>query len=229
MREGHGIRGSLKRAFDVVVSAAALIVLSPMLLIISVLVAAERRGPVLFRQKRPGFKSTPFLTVKFRTMIEKRDDHGRLLPDEVRITRLGAFLRRTSLDELPQFWNVLRGEMSLVGPRPLLMQYLDRYTPEQARRHLMPPGITGWTQVNGRNDLSWERKLALDVWYVDHWSLRLDLKILCLTLWKVIKGEGICAAGSASMPEFMGSSGTSADSELTLTDQGGLGLKNGKM
>lgn len=137
-------------------------------------------------------------------MTDERDENGRLLPDAARITRLGTFLRRSSLDELPQFWNVFRGDMSLVGPRPLLMQYLDRYTPEQARRHSVPPGITGWTQVNGRNDLAWEQKLALDVWYVDHWSLVLDLRILAMTLWKVLTGEGISAEGSATMPEFMG-------------------------
>lgn len=222
----RGIRGTLKRVFDVVVSAAALVVLSPLLLVISLLVALERQGPVLFRQKRPGLRSIPFFALKFRSMVDKRDDQGRLLPDEARITKLGAFLRRTSLDELPQFWNVLRGDMSVVGPRPLLMQYLDRYTPEQARRHLVPPGITGWTQVNGRNDLPWEQKLALDVWYVDHWSLWLDFKILYLTLWKVIKGEGISAAGSASMPEFMGSNAASGTSELVLTDQGALDLKS---
>lgn len=220
------VRGTLKRAFDVVVSAVALVALSPLLLIISILVASERRAPVLFRQKRPGFRSIPFVALKFRTMVETRDDQGRLLPDEARITKLGALLRRTSLDELPQFWNVLRGDMSLVGPRPLLMQYLDRYTPEQARRHLMPPGITGWTQVNGRNDLPWEQKLALDVWYVDHWSLFLDFRILVLTLWKVIKGEGISAAGSASMPEFMGSSGALGGSERASTEQQGPASKN---
>jgi sugar transferase EpsL len=220
----RGIRRTLKRVFDVLFSAAALVMLSPLLVVISLLVALERQGPIIFRQKRPGFDSIPFLPLKFRSMVDKRDDQGRLLPDEARITKLGAFLRRTSLDELPQFWNVLRGDMSVVGPRPLLMQYLDRYTPEQARRHLVPPGITGWTQVNGRNDLPWEQKLALDVWYVDHWSLWLDFKILCLTLWKVIKGEGISAAGSASMPEFMGSRATSVTSELALTDQGRLGL-----
>src|SRR5215472_17705795 len=226
MLERRGLRGTLKRVLDVVVSTAALVALSPLLLGISLLVALEGKGPVIFRQKRPGFKGIPFLALKFRTMVEKRDDQGRLLPDEARITKFGAFLRRTSLDELPQFWNVLRGDMSLVGPRPLLMQYLDRYTPEQARRHLMPPGITGWTQVNGRNDLPWEQKLALDVWYVDHWSLWLDFKILCLTFWKVIKGEGISAAGSASMPEFMGSGTAPGTTELALKDRGGVGLKS---
>src|SRR5215469_1727428 len=195
---------ALKRVVDVIASATTLVVLSPLLLAIAVAIWLERQGPILFRQKRPGFQGVPFFAMKFRSMIDVRDEQGRPLPDEERITRLGSFLRRTSLDELPQFWNVLRGDMSLVGPRPLLMQYLDRYTPEQARRHLMPPGITGWTQVNGRNDLPWEKKLALDVWYVDHWSLWLDFRILCLTVWKVLKGEGISAEGSATMPEFMG-------------------------
>jgi sugar transferase EpsL len=222
----RGRPSTLKRVFDVVVSSAALVVLSPLLLIISLLVALEGQGPVLFRQKRPGFRSIPFWALKFRSMVDKRDDQGRLLPDEARITKLGAFLRRTSLDELPQFWNVLRGDMSMVGPRPLLMQYLDRYTPEQARRHLVAPGITGWTQVNGRNDLPWEQKLALDVWYVDHWSLWLDLKILCLTLWKVITGEGVSAAGSVSMPEFMGSRAASGTTEMASTDKVGLELKS---
>jgi sugar transferase EpsL len=222
----RGIQGTLKRIFDVVVSSAALVVLSPLLLVISWLVALEGQGPVFFRQKRPGFRSIPFLALKFRSMVDKRDDQGQPLPDEARITKLGAFLRRTSLDELPQFWNVLRGDMSMVGPRPLLMQYLDRYTPEQARRHLVPPGITGWTQVNGRNDLPWEQKLALDVWYVDHWSLWLDFKILGLTLWKVMRGEGISAAGSVSMPEFMGSGGASGKTDLALTDKRGLELKS---
>jgi sugar transferase EpsL len=141
-------------------------------------------------------------------MTTQCDEQGRLLPDEERITRLGAFLRRLSLDELAQFWNVLRGDMSLVGPRPLLMQYLNRYTAEQARRHSVRPGITGWAQVHGRNGLPWEQRLALDVWYVDHWSLSLDLRILGLTVWKVLKGEGIAAEGSATMPEFTGTAAT---------------------
>lgn len=200
----RGFSRIVKRVFDVVVSAGALLLLSPLLLVLATAIFVERSGPIFFRQKRPGYRGEPFYAVKFRSMVDKRDDQGRLLPDEQRITRLGAFLRRSSLDELPQFWNVLRGDMSLVGPRPLLMQYLDRYSPEQARRHLVPPGITGWTQVNGRNDLPWEKKFGLDVWYVDHWSLWLDVKILCLTVWKVLKGEGISAEGSATMPEFMG-------------------------
>ena len=150
------------------------------------------------------------MALKFRTMTYECDPGGRLLPDEKRLTRVGAFLRRWSLDEVPQFWNVLRGDMSLVGPRPLLMQYLDRYTPEQARRHTVPQGITGWTQVNGRNDLPWEEKLALDVWYVDHWSLGLDLRILALTFRNVLSGYGIAYEGSASMPEFTGTASASS-------------------
>jgi sugar transferase EpsL len=198
----------LKRGLDVVVSVVALVVLSPLLAAVTVLVWLNIGRPILFRQQRPGYGSVPFLAFKFRTMTDQRDGQGRLLPDGERITRLGALLRRSSVDELPQLWNVLRGEMSLVGPRPLLMQYLDRYTSEQARRHSVLPGITGWTQVNGRNDLPWEQKLALDVWYVDHWSLSLDLRILGVTVWKVLKGEGIAAEGSVTMPEFMGSAAT---------------------
>lgn len=207
----RGLRRTVKRLFDVVVSAISLIVLSPVLLVVAVLIWFEGRGPILFRHERPGYLGVPFFALKFRSMVDKRDEHGQLLPDEARITRLGTFLRRSSLDELPQLWNVLFGEMSLVGPRPLLMQYLNRYSPEQARRHLVPPGITGWTQINGRNELPWERKLALDVWYVDHWSLWLDFRILGITVWKVLKGEGISAAGSATMPEFMGSGVVSND------------------
>ncbi len=203
---------ALKRALDVVVSAVVLLVISPLLVAVTVIIWLHMGRPALFRQQRPGYMGVPFFALKFRSMTDQRDEQARLLPDEGRITRLGAFLRRSSLDELPQFWNVLRGDMSLVGPRPLLMQYLDRYTPEQARRHSVPPGITGWTQVNGRNDLPWEKKLALDIWYVDHWSFWLDLRILGITVWKVLKGEGISADGSATMPEFMGT-GTSSSEE----------------
>jgi len=202
---------AFKRALDVAVSAVSLILLSPLLAVIALIIWLQMGRPVVFRQQRPGYMGVPFFALKFRSMTDQRDEQGRLLPDGERITRLGAFLRRTSLDELPQFWNVLRGDMSLVGPRPLLMQYLDRYTPEQARRHSVPPGITGWTQVNGRNDLAWEKKLALDVWYVDHWTLWLDLRILGITVWKVVKGEGISADGSATMPEFMGSEAPASD------------------
>jgi lipopolysaccharide/colanic/teichoic acid biosynthesis glycosyltransferase len=190
------------------VSAFGLVLLSPVMGAIAVLVRLKIGRPILFRQQRPGYKCVPFFATKFRSMTDECDAQGRLLPDGERITRLGSFLRRSSLDELVQLWNVLRGDMSLVGPRPLLMQYLDRYTPEQARRHSVRPGITGWAQVNGRNDLSWEHKLAFDVWYVDHWSLSLDLRILAVTVWKVLKGEGIAAEGSATMPEFMGTAAT---------------------
>jgi sugar transferase EpsL len=198
------ISGALKRGLDVAVSALGLVLLSPVLGAVSVLVWLAIGRPILFRQQRPGYKNVPFFALKFRSMTDQCDEQGQLLPDGERITRLGAFLRRSSLDELVQLWNVLRGDMSLVGPRPLLMHYLDRYTPEQARRHSVLPGITGWAQVNGRNDLPWEQKLALDVWYVDHWSLWLDLRILGLTVWKVLKGEGIAAEGSATTPEFTG-------------------------
>jgi sugar transferase EpsL len=201
---------ALKRGLDVVVSLFGLLLLSPVLVCVAVLVWLQIGRPILFRQQRPGYRSIPFFALKFRSMTDQRDGQGRLLTDGERITRLGALLRRSSVDELPQLWNVLRGDMSLVGPRPLLMQYLDRYTLEQARRHSVLPGITGWTQVNGRNDLPWEQKLALDVWYVDHWSLSLDLRILGVTVWKVLKGEGIAAEGSATMPEFMGTAATPA-------------------
>ena len=208
MAEQEFTRG-LKRALDVTVSMLTLMILSPVMVVVGMLVRWQMGRPVIFRQQRPGYKGIPFNALKFRSMTDQRDERGVLLPDADRMTRLGAFLRRSSLDELPQFWNVLRGDMSLVGPRPLLMQYMDRYSPEQGRRHLVPPGITGWTQVNGRNDLAWEQKLALDVWYVDHWSLALDLRILTITVWKVLTGEGIAAEGSATMPEFMGTeSGT---------------------
>jgi sugar transferase EpsL len=194
----------IKRALDVAFSTLALLLLSPLLMVIAVLVWFSTGRPILFRQERPGYHGVPFIAFKFRSMTDQRDSEGRLLPDAHRITSLGHFLRRYSLDELPQLWNVLKGEMSLVGPRPLLMQYLCRYTVQQARRHSVPQGITGWTQVNGRNDLPWEKKLALDVWYVDHWSLRLDLHILALTFRNVLRGQGIAHEGSVSMPEFTG-------------------------
>jgi sugar transferase EpsL len=153
---------------------------------------------------RPGLHGKPFVMLKFRTMTDQRDANGELLPDDLRLTRFGKWLRSTSLDELPELFNVLKGEMSLVGPRPLLMEYLPRYTPEQARRHEVKPGITGWAQVNGRNALSWEEKFQLDVWYVDHWNLWLDMKILLLTIWKVLKREGICQPGQSTAEYFTG-------------------------
>lgn len=194
----------LKRTLDVLGASFALLVFGPVMLYIALRIWREMGSPVLFRQIRPGLHGKPFVMYKFRTMTEERDAEGNLLPDEKRLTRLGRLLREHSLDELPEFFNVLKGDMSLVGPRPLLMAYLDRYTPEQARRHEVKPGITGWAQVNGRNALRWEEKFQLDVWYVDNWNLLLDLKILLLTLVKVLRREGISAQGYATMPEFKG-------------------------
>lgn len=196
------VQAYLKRVFDVVVSATALVVLAPVMGLIALAVWRTMGRPVLFRQVRPGLHSKPFVMYKFRTMRDLRDAEGKLLPDEARLTPFGRWLRSTSLDELPELLNVLRGEMSLVGPRPLLMEYLDRYTPEQARRHEVKPGITGWAQIHGRNNLSWDERFKLDVWYVDNWSLWLDLKILWRTLWMVLRREGISAQGHATMPRF---------------------------
>jgi sugar transferase EpsL len=195
----------VKRIFDLCLAIPGAILLSPLLGGLTLLVSVYHGRPVFFRQARPGYHGELFTLLKFRTMSEARDTNGNLLPDEARLTPLGHFLRATSLDELPELINVLRGEMSLVGPRPLFARYLERYTPEQARRHAVYPGITGWAQVNGRNSLAWEDKFRLDVWYVDHWSFWLDLKILLLTLWKVLKREGINQAGYATAPEFTGS------------------------
>ena len=196
------MRGAIKRTFDCVVALAALLVLSPVLLAVSTLVFVAHGRPVLYRQQRPGRGGRPFTLVKFRTM--KVQPSGAPLPDEQRLTRLGRFLRRTSLDELPELFNVLRGDMSLVGPRPLLMEYLPRYTSEQMRRHDVRPGITGWAQVKGRNALSWDERFRLDVWYVDHRSFGLDIKILAMTIGAVLLGRGISAPGAATMPPFEG-------------------------
>ena len=193
-----------KRIIDILVASAALVLMAPPLLLLSVLVRISFGSPVLFRQVRPGLHGRPFMMVKFRTMTDERGTDGELLPDAQRLTAFGRFLRASSLDELPELWNVLSGEMSLVGPRPLLMEYLPLYSPEQARRHEVRPGITGWAQVNGRNALSWEERFKLDVWYVDHRSLWLDLRILWLTVRKVIVREGISAQGEATMPRFTG-------------------------
>jgi sugar transferase EpsL len=193
-----------KRAFDLLAAAFALIIASPALAMLALLVRAKLGTPVLFRQQRPGLGSRAFTLLKFRTMTDARDAQGRLLPDAERLPAFGRFLRSTSLDELPELINVATGDMSLVGPRPLLIQYLQRYSPEQARRHEVRPGITGWAQVNGRNALSWEQKFALDVWYVDHVSFRLDVKIIALTAWKILKREGISQPGQATMEEFRG-------------------------
>jgi Sugar transferases involved in lipopolysaccharide synthesis len=192
----------LKRVFDVVVSAIALVALAPVMGLIALAVWRMMGRPVLFRHVRPGLHGKPFVMYKFRTMRDLRDAAGELPPDETRLTPFGRWLRATSLDELPELLNVLRGEMSLVGPRPLLMEYLERYTPEQARRHEVKPGITGWAQIHGRNNLSWDERFKLDVWYVDNWSLWLDVKILWRTLWMVLRREGISAQGHATMPRF---------------------------
>jgi len=194
----------LKRGLDISVSLFGLIVLLAFLPAIAWAIKWHSPGPVFFKQPRPGKHGRIFTIVKFRTMREARDERGRLLPDEQRLTSFGRFLRRRSLDELPELWNVLRGEMSLVGPRPLMVQYLDRYTPEQTRRHEVTPGITGWAQVNGRNAITWEQKFRHDVWYVDYWSFRLDLEILWLTIASVLKGAGISQPGYATAEEFMG-------------------------
>jgi sugar transferase EpsL len=201
--------GKIKRACDILGAGLGLVLLAPLMLLVALLIQLTMGAPVLFRQLRPGRRGKPFVLYKFRTMSDARDAAGNPLPDQHRLTRTGQFLRSTSLDELPALLNVLKGEMSLVGPRPLLMEYLDRYTPEQARRHEVTPGITGWAQVNGRNTLTWEQKLGLDVWYVDHWSLWLDLKTLCLTVVKVLKREGIHAEGHATMSRFVGSGDSS--------------------
>ncbi len=193
-----------KRIFDLLLVTLGGVLLSPFLGTAALLVRIFLGKPVLFRQKRPGYHSQPFVIYKLRSMTDRTGEDGKLLPDVDRLTPLGRFLRGTSIDDLPQLFNILRGEMSLVGPRPLLMQYLERYTPEQRRRHDVLPGITGWAQVNGRNALTWEQKFRLDVWYVDHWSFWLDLKILALTIWKVIKREGINQPGQATAEEFMG-------------------------
>ena len=194
----------MKRIVDVFLSIVGLIVFSPILVLTAVLVALKLGRPVFFRQVRPGLHGKSFLMVKFRTMTNARDANGALLPDAERLTRFGAFLRATSVDELPELWNVLRGDMSLVGPRPLLMQYLPLYTPEQARRHEVRPGLTGWAQVNGRNTLNWPERLALDTWYVDNHSIRLDCYILLKTLQKVLWREGISEQGEATMRRFTG-------------------------
>lgn len=193
-----------KRALDLTLTVPALAVLLPVGAVVGVLVRARLGSPIFFRQRRPGLEGQTFELLKFRTMTDARDEHGELFPDETRLTDFGRFLRRTSLDELPTFLNVLRGEMSLVGPRPLLVQYLSRYTSEQARRHETRPGVTGWTQINGRNAISWDEKFKLDLWYVDHVSMGLDLTILLRTALAVVTQRGITAEGHVTMPEFMG-------------------------
>ena len=195
----------LKRAFDIAASTSALVVLSPVLAITAYKVKKELGSPVLFRQTRPGLHGKPFEMIKFRTMKDALDKNGNVLPDSERLTEFGKKLRASSLDELPELWNVLKGDMSLVGPRPLLMEYLPLYNAEQAKRHNVRPGVTGYAQVNGRNSLSWEDKFKLDTWYVEHQSLWLDMKILLKTVKKVIIKDGISADGEATMTKFTGS------------------------
>jgi sugar transferase EpsL len=197
----------VKRLFDLTVSVVVLVLLSPVLLVIATSIFFHMGSPVLFRQKRPGLNAKSFEMVKFRTMRHAVDAKGEQLSDEQRLTKLGRFLRATSLDELPELWNVAKGDMSLVGPRPLLVEYLPLYSPHQARRHNVRPGVTGWAQINGRNALSWEQKFDFDIWYVDHQSFALDLKILWKTIVAVFKRDGISQDGHATMPAFRGSRG----------------------
>jgi len=203
---GKQIDRCMKRLFDFCVAICALLILSPLLLLVALLVRLSLGAPILFRQDRPGFKGKLFTCIKFRTMTNACNATGELLPDSRRLTAFGRLLRSTSIDELPGLINVIRGEMSLVGPRPLLPQYLKRYTPEQMRRHEVKPGITGWVQINGRNALEWDEKFALDVWYVDHQSFWLDMRILASTIWQVLRRKGIAQPGHATMPEFLGAS-----------------------
>ncbi len=196
-----------KRLVDLMLTVPALILLAPLLALLALLVRCKLGSPVLFRQQRPGLHGKPFMLRKFRSMTDARDEDGNLLPDAERLKPFGKFLRKSSLDELPELWNILKGDMSLVGPRPLRMEYLALYSPQQARRHEIRPGITGWAQVNGRNALAWQDKFRCDVWYVDHVSLKLDLTILWLTVWQVIKHEDISAEGEATMPKFTGNEG----------------------
>ncbi|MBD2184932.1 sugar transferase [Planktothrix sp. FACHB-1355] len=194
----------IKYVLDRLFAALALVVFSPFIVFVAIAIYLRMGRPIVFTQARPGKDGHIFTFYKFRTMTDDRDADGNLLPDVQRITAIGKFLRQTSLDELPQLWNVLKGDMSFVGPRPLLVEYLERYSPEQARRHDVMPGITGWAQINGRNSISWSEKFKLDVWYVDNWSLWLDLKILFLTIWKVVKKDGINQSAQDTMEKFMG-------------------------
>ena len=204
--QAHSVRMllTLKRLVDILGSVGGILILAPLIGALAILVRTRLGFPVLFRQQRPGLHGKPFTIYKFRTMTDASDAQGNLLPDAARLPTFGRFLRSTSLDELLELWNVLKGDMSLVGPRPLLMRYLDRYTPEQMRRHEVRPGITGWAQVNGRNALTWEEKFQYDIWYVDNLSLFLDIKIIALTLQKIVMREGITQPGQATMQEFMG-------------------------
>lgn len=210
----------LKRAIDLLVAAAVLVVAAPLLLAVALLVRLALGRPIFFHQSRAGRGGVPFTLIKFRTMVEATGADGRPLSDAQRLTRVGKWLRRTSLDELPQLLNVLTGRMSLVGPRPLLLRYVTRYTSEQAHRHEVPPGITGWAQVNGRNAICWEEKFQLDVWYVANWSLLLDAHIVLLTLRQLVQREGIGHAGEATMPEFLGTlADTMAETDATVSNR----------
>jgi len=206
----YHLNRALKRMSDVLIASIAIALFAPVMGIVATIIYLTMGRPILFRQQRPGYKTAPFILLKFRTMTDAHDGTGVLLVDELRLTSFGKMLRRLSLDELPQLWNVLKGDMSLVGPRPLLMRYLDRYTPEQARRHEVKPGLTGWAQVNGRNALTWEEKFDKDVWYVDHMSAWLDAKIIGQTIWCVFRRRGINQSGMATAEEFLGTHGKSA-------------------
>jgi sugar transferase EpsL len=210
-----------KRVFDVISVLIGLILLSPLLLVVAVMVRLKLGSPVLYRQQRPGLHGKPFELIKFRTMTDERDENGKLLPDSERLPAFGRFLRTMSMDELPELLCILKGDMSLVGPRPLMMKYLSRYTIEQARRHEVKPGITGWAQVNGRNAISWEEKFELDVWYVDHWNLWLDLKILIKTLIAVLSRKGINQPGEATASKFMGTGQNCRSDESQLQGETG--------
>jgi lipopolysaccharide/colanic/teichoic acid biosynthesis glycosyltransferase len=209
-----------KRLIDLVLSLLLLVVTLPITLTAAVLLAFANGGPVFFVQRRPGLHGEPFNIIKFKTMNDRRDRHGELLPDAVRLTRIGRLVRKTSVDELPQLINVLRGDISLIGPRPLLMEYLLLYSPEQARRHDVKPGITGWAQVNGRNTLGWEKRFRYDLYYVDHLSFALDVKIFFLTILKILQGEGISGENSATMEKFRGN--TPVNSESQRSGVGGV-------
>ena len=194
----------IKTMFDFALSLIGFVLVFPLLCLLTIIILFTLGSPILFKQQRPGLFGKPFIFYKFRTMTSEKDENGNLLPDEKRLTKFGNFLRKTSLDELPSLWNVLKGNMSLVGPRPLLMEYLPLYSKEQARRHEVKPGITGWAQVNGRNAISWDEKFKFDIWYVENQSLRLDIKIIILTIWKVLKREGINQKGNTTMEKFRG-------------------------
>jgi len=208
----------VKRALDIWASGMGLLLLSPVILVLAFLVRRKHGAPIFFRQVRPGKEDKPFEMIKFRTMTDERDVDGKLLPDSQRLTRYGQFLRSTSLDELPELWNVFKGDMSLVGPRPLLVEYLPLYNERQAKRHLVRPGVTGWAQINGRNALSWDEKFEFDVWYVENRTIWLDIKILFLTVWKVLRRDDISHGEEATMPRFEGSSGYRDPKEVSRED-----------